>query len=64
MKYEFRNAAGAPCCKSDNIKLLCDTCVAQAIKQHEGTRAASDAEVPPPPSLADAIIAARKAGRR
>jgi hypothetical protein len=32
MRYEFTNLqTGMPCCKSDNIKLLCDRCVQQAI---------------------------------
>lgn len=62
MKYEFRNAAGQSCCKSDSIKHLCNACVEQALKQHERTApqaiAAADA-APEPASLVDAIRASR-----
>lgn len=75
MRYEFTNAAGQSCCKSDNIKHLCDRCAARAIKQHEaegmrrvivGMSATTDVTnrvtsvgVPEPPSLAAAIRASR-----
>jgi len=55
-RYEFKKLSGEPCCKSNNIKLLCDSCVAQAIKHHEGTpQQAAHAEPPEPASLVNSI---------
>ncbi len=57
MKYEFKNLqTGQPCCRGNDIKLLCNACVAQAIAAHE--RAGRAAPSAPAPTVAAARPAA------
>lgn len=48
-RYVMQTLDGAPCCASNDPEFMCDECAA----------AASDNQVPPPPSLADKIRQAR-----